>query len=126
MTWIGYHINQNEVKQIKDKTEAIMKVEAPKNVKELKSFLGSIQNLSKFINNLSKNTARKKILLKKDTSWEKTTKIYEDFEKWKKEITEASWLAHFDPQKDSYVTKDACNTSLGSHSGRKRANCLSR
>ena len=56
LTWLGYFINRNGVKPIKDKTEAISKLAAPKNVKELKSFLGSIQHLSKFISNLSKNT----------------------------------------------------------------------
>ena len=56
LTWLGYHINQNGVKLINDKTEAITKLEAPTSVKELKSFLGSIQHLSKFINNLSKKT----------------------------------------------------------------------
>ena len=43
LTWLGYFINQSGVKPIKDKTEAITKLAAPKNVKELKSFLGSIQ-----------------------------------------------------------------------------------
>ena len=54
LTWLGYYVNQNDVKSIRDKTEAITKLEAPKTVKELKSFLGSVQHLSKFINNLSK------------------------------------------------------------------------
>ena len=54
LTWLGYHINQNGVKPIKDKTEAITKLEALKNVRKVKSFLGSIQHLSKFINNQSK------------------------------------------------------------------------
>ena len=56
LTWLGYYINQNGIKPIRDKTEAITKLEAPKNVEELKSFLGSIQHLSKFIYNLSKKT----------------------------------------------------------------------
>ena len=60
LTWPGYYINQNGVKPIKDKTEAITKLEAPKNVKELKTFLGSIQHLSKFINNLSKKRQNEK------------------------------------------------------------------
>ena len=38
LTWLGYHINQNGVKPIKDKTEAIPNLAALKNVKELKSF----------------------------------------------------------------------------------------
>ena len=63
LTWLGCFINQRRVKPIKDKTEAITKLAAPKNVKELKSFLGSIQHLSKFINNLSKKTDRMRKLL---------------------------------------------------------------
>ena len=47
--WLGYFINQNSVKPIKDKTQAITKLATPKNVKELKSFLGPIQHLSNFI-----------------------------------------------------------------------------
>ena len=89
LTWLGYFINQNGVKPIKDKTEAVTKLAAPKNAKELKSFLGSIQHLSKFINNLSKKTDRMRRLLKKDVKWEWTAEIDDDFEKLKKEITEA-------------------------------------
>ena len=33
LTWLGYYINQNGVKPIKDKTEAITKLEAPKILK---------------------------------------------------------------------------------------------
>ena len=112
-TWLGYFINQNGVKPIKDKTEARTKLAAPKNVKELKSFLGSVQHLSKFISNLSKKTDRRRKLLKKGVQWDWTTEIEKDFEKLKKEITEAPCLAHFDPKRDNYITTDACNTGLG-------------
>ena len=67
LTWLGYHINQSGVKPKKDKTEAITKLSAPKNPKELKSFLGSVHLLSKFINNLSKKTDRMRQLLEKET-----------------------------------------------------------
>ena len=113
LTWLGYFINQNGVKPIRDKTEAMTKLAAPKNAEELKSFLGSIQHLSKFINNLSKKTDRMRRLLKKDVKWEWTAEIDDDFEQLKKEITEAPCLAHFDPKRDNYITTDACNTGLG-------------
>ena len=113
ITWLGYHIDQNGVKPIKDKTEAITKLKAPRNAKELESFLGSIQHLSKFINNLSKKTDRMSRSLKKETRWEWTLEVNEDFEKLKKEIPESPCLAHFDPKKENYVTTDACNTGLG-------------
>ena len=113
LTWLGYEINQNGVKPIKDKTEAITKLKATTNTKELKSFLGSIQHLSKFLNNLSKKTDRMRRLLKKDTKWEWTKEINDDFEQLKKEITETPCLAHFDPKKENCITTDACNTGLG-------------
>ena len=113
LAWFGYHINQNGVKPIKDKTEAITKPEAPNKVEELKSFLGSIQHLSKFINNLLKKTDRMRRLVKKDVNWDWTPEIDEDFKKLKKEITEAPCLAHFDSKRDTYITADAGNTGLG-------------
>ena len=36
LTWLGYYINKDSVKPIKDKTEAITKLEAPKNQKKKK------------------------------------------------------------------------------------------
>ena len=72
LTWLWDQINHNGVKSIQDKTEAITKLEAPTNTKELKSFLGSIQHLSKFLNNLSKKTDKMRRLLKKDVKWEWT------------------------------------------------------
>ena len=113
LTWLGYHINQNGVKPTEDKTEAITNLEAPNDVKELKSFLGSMQHLSKFINNLSKKTDRMRRHLTKDVNWDWTPEIDEDFKKLKKEVTEAPCLAHFDPKRDNYIIMCACNTGQG-------------
>ena len=90
------------------KQEAITKLKAPTNTKELKSFLGSIQYLSKFLNNLSKKTDRMRRLMKKDVKWEWTKEITDDFEQLKKKITEAPCLAHIDPKKNNVITTDAC------------------
>ena len=54
-----------------------------------------------------------KNVLKKDVKWDWTPEIDEDFKKLKKEITETSCLAHFDPKRDNYITTGACNTGLG-------------
>ena len=99
LAWLGYQVNQNGVKPIQDKTEAITKLKAPTNNKDLKFFLGSIQPLSKFLNTLSKKTVRMRRLLKKDVKWEWTKEIIDDSEQLKKEITEAPCPAHFDPKR---------------------------
>ena len=107
LTWLGYLINQKGVTPIQDETEAITKLKAPTNTKELKSFLGSIQHLSKILNNLSKKANRIRKLLKKDVKWEWTKEINDDFEQLKNKITQAPCLAHFDPKKDNFITTDA-------------------
>ena len=110
---MGYHINSEGVKPIKNKTDAIKNLKAPTSQKELKSFLGSIQHLSKFIKNLSQKTDRMRSLLKKGTKWDWTTDIQSDFERLKEDITSPPCLSHFDPKKENFVTTDACNTGLG-------------
>ena len=65
LTWLGYHMNQSGVKPIKDKTESITKLSAPKNLKELKSFLGSIQHLSKFINKFVQEDRQNETIIEK-------------------------------------------------------------
>ena len=84
ITWLGYYLNQNKAKPIKDKFEAITKSEAPKKGKGWKLFLGSTQYLSKFINYLSKETDRMTKLLKKDVNWELTRDVNKDFGKLKR------------------------------------------
>ena len=54
--WIGKKRDQNGIRPLQDKVEAITKIETPKNEKELKSFLGAIQYLAKYIENLSAQT----------------------------------------------------------------------
>ena len=63
-------------------------------------------------------------LLKKETRWDWTPEVNEDFEILKKEITESPCLAHFDPKKDKYATTDACNTGLGATLWQKRKKSL--
>ena len=113
-------MNQNEVKPIKDKNEAITELAAPKNIKELKSFLGSTQHLSDFTKSLSKKTDRMRKLLKKDTNWEWTAEINDDFENLKKENTGAPCLAHFDLKKRQLCDHRCMQYWFGSHAVAER------
>ena len=51
--WIGHKIDQNGIRPLQDKLKAIKDLKQPNNEQELKSFLGAIQYLSKYIDNLS-------------------------------------------------------------------------
>ena len=50
--WVGHRKDQTGIRPLQDKLEAITKIDIPKNEKELKSFLGAIQYLSKYTENL--------------------------------------------------------------------------
>ena len=67
--WVGQKINQDGIRPLQDKLVAITKINIPKNEKELKSFLGAIQYLSKYIKNLSAQTDILRKLLKKQNEW---------------------------------------------------------
>ena len=61
--WLGHEINENGIKP--NEVEAILKLKAPENTKDLKSFLGAIQYMTKFQTKLSERTGRLRKLLKK-------------------------------------------------------------
>ena len=65
INWLGFTFLQNGVKPIESKTAAIAEIRAPKTLKQLRSFLGSIHHLSKFIPNLAKICHPLRPLLKK-------------------------------------------------------------
>ena len=64
--WIGHKIDQNGNRPLQDKLLAITELKEPKNEKELKSFLGAIQYLSHYIENLSAQTGILRQLPRKD------------------------------------------------------------
>ena len=92
---------------------AIKELKRPSNEKELKSFLGAIQYLSKYINNLSTQTDSLRQLLKKDTEWIWTEEHTKAFENLKQKITEIPCLAHYNSDYPNVITTDASTKGLG-------------
>ena len=110
--WLGHTISQDGIRPIKEKTDAINKLESPTNTKTLKSFLGALQYFAKFIPNLSEKTDSMRKLLNKGTKWDWTTDRYSDFEKIKQDLTTRPCLSHFNGSKENIVTTDGCKTGL--------------
>ena len=75
ITWLGYKINSEGITPTKRKTDAIIQLENPKTLKQLRSFMGSIHHLVKFIPNLATLSAPLRPLLTKST--QKTAKKQE-------------------------------------------------
>ena len=99
--WIGEKIDQAGNRSLQDKLLAIKELKQPKNEKELKSFLGAIQYLSKYIDNLSAQTDSLRLLLKKNNEWIWTEEHTQAFENLKQKITEIPCLAHCNSKRDN-------------------------
>ena len=80
---IGHENDQNGIRPLQDKLVTIKELKEPKNEKELNSFSGAIQYLSKYIENLSAKTDILRQLLKKDSDWNWTTEHTTAFENFK-------------------------------------------
>ena len=97
INWLGFTFSKNGVKPIESKTAAIAEIKAPKTLKQLRSFLGSVHHLSKFIPNLAKDCHPLRPLLKKNLKFIWTEKHQTHFEHIETTIVNATENTHFNP-----------------------------
>ena len=113
MNWLGFTFSQSGVKPIESKTAAIAEIKAPKTLKQLRSFLGSVHHLSKFIPNLAKICHPLRPLLKKNEKFLWTEYHQTHFEHIKTVIANATENTHFNPTLETRVKCDASRQGLG-------------
>ena len=111
--WLGHEIDKTGIKPNKEKVKAILELKHPENQKQLKSFLGAMQYLAKFLPRLSERTERLRRLLKKDSTWNWGKQQDEDFNNIKKMLIKGPCLAHYAKDRENIVNTDASKTGLG-------------
>ena len=104
--WPGHEINEKGIKPNEENVEAILKLKAPENTKDLKSFLGAIQYVAKFLPKFSERTDRLRKLLKTNEPWKWGPEQETDFNRTKQMLTEGPCLAHYARDKYNMVTTD--------------------
>ena len=95
------------------KVEAIRTMKQPENKKELQSFLGLCQYLTKFTPELVNLSEPLRFLTRKNTPFEWTQQHTRSFERIKQTLTKDQELAHFDPEKETVIQTDASIRGLG-------------
>lgn len=113
LTYLGHIITRDGILTDPSKVEDIINMEKPKNVEELRSFLGLVNFYSKFMPCLSEICSDLYQLLNDGVKWKWTTKCNEAFMKVKAEIASDKLLAHFDPSIPVGLTADASSKGLG-------------
>ena len=93
--------------------EAITRALSPKNVTELRSFLGMVNYYGKFLHNLSTQLHPLHALLKHGTKWHWSDECDRAFKQVKRKLSEAPVLMHYNPELPIRLAGDASNYGIG-------------
>ena len=112
--FLGMRVSEDGISVCSKKLHMVEKATAPKDVAELRSFLGFINFLLKFIPNLAETTQPMSKLLKKDQCWEWGSKEQKSFEEIKRKVREASVLTPYSQKLPVHLMCDASPVAVGS------------
>ena len=80
---------------------------APRDITQLRAFLGLINFYGSFIPQMSTRTAHLNALLRKDQQWQWTKQAEQEFNSLKKTLTAETLLTHYTPDLPIVVAADA-------------------
>ena len=111
--WLGHKFSQSGIAPLESKTAAIASLSAPNNLKQLRSFLGSVLYLGKFIPNLSQLCHPLRPLLKRNTKSVWNTEHQNHFQAIKNKVANATENTHYNPHLETRIKCDASRAGLG-------------
>ena len=97
--WLGYRFTQTGISPLENKTAAILAVPPP-TLKRLRSFLGSVHYIGKFIPHLAQLSHPLRPFLKKSTKFIWTEEHNKHFHLIKEKIAASTENSHYDPKLD--------------------------
>ena len=113
IVYLGHVIDENGLHPTDDKIAALKQAPTPKNVTQLRSFLGLINYYSKFLPNLSTKLRPLYNLLLKNKRWTWTEQHDTAFKLAKEALQADSVLAHYDSTKPLLLACDASEYGVG-------------
>ena len=111
--FVGHVLRKEGLKPDPEKIRAVKEMKPPENDKELKTFLGFIQYLGKFMPNMATERAPLRELLEKNAAWHLDHLQEESFQKLKQMAASTPILGYYDPSKPLCLCVDASSKGLG-------------
>ncbi|KAG8499137.1 hypothetical protein CXB51_005567 [Gossypium anomalum] len=111
--FLGHIVSGEGIKVDPSKISAIVDWKPPKNVSEVRSFLGLAGYYRRFVEGFSMIATPLTRLLRKDVKFEWTEKCQQSFDKLKTLLTEAPVLVQPEPSKEFVIYSDVSLNGLG-------------
>lgn len=109
----GHQISADGLHQVESKVKAVTNAPAPKNVKELRAWLGLVTYYHKFLPDIAAKLQPLYELTHKNRKWQWEDKHKRAFQLAKQEIASNRVLTHYNPNMPLYLQTDASNAGLG-------------
>jgi hypothetical protein len=113
LKFLGYVISSEGISTNPDKVKAVQNFPVPKNLRQLRGFLGLASYYRRFVPGFSKMASPLNRLLKKEVRYEWTSVQQNAFESLKEKLITAPILAYPDNTKEFILFTDASDIALG-------------
>lgn len=111
--FIGHRLSAAGIKPMHNKIEAVKQFRNPKSTEEVRSFLGLVNYVGKFIPNLATVSEALRHFTKKDSNFEWGLKQEESFETLKQSLTNDLTLGYYNVKNRTQVIADTSPVGLG-------------
>ena len=110
--FLGHVINTRGIQPDPEKLKAIADLPPPTSVSEVRTFLGMINQLSKFAEHLANKSKPIRDLLIKNNAWIWGAEQERAFDEIKRSLMQSPVLAKYDPNKETKISADASSLDL--------------
>ena len=122
VTYCGYVITGDGIQPMAAKVEAIKNAPEPKDVSQLRAFLGLLNYCHRFLPDVATVLEPLHQLLRKGSKWAWLEQQQTAFEEAKELLQSTDLLVHFDPEKELVLATDASDYGVGAVLSHKMKN----
>ena len=111
--WLGFKFSRTGISPINTKSQGSSERLRLTNLKQLRSFLGAVNQFKNFIPSLASISFPFRSILKKDAEWEWNKNHQKEFVQINKEIKNVVELSHFKRNQEIRIICDASKSGIG-------------